>query len=208
MATSRAGTAARRFTLRYCLHSGSSRGVRDFLETSLVPFASAHPHIPIDLLLQPGRHPTLRAEFGARAHGGRRSTRLVGAHPRSPRPVLLAAIARADAEVPPRLVSLRNATRQEVSQRAARAVPRRSSQLWEQRITARHTTAAPHKLLTRIILCACLNMQVFEMLEKYRDMSGQRVRRFNQRGMGKTPSVQGEWMPFRQLDQEHEVIRA
>lgn len=66
------GGKVSRFALRYCLHSGSSRGVRDFLERSLVAFATAHSHIPIDLLLQPGRHPTLRAEFGARAARARR----------------------------------------------------------------------------------------------------------------------------------------
>jgi hypothetical protein len=48
---------------------------------------------------------------------------------------------------------------------------------------------------------------VLELLERYRAMSGQRVARFTQRGMGKTPSVQGEWMPYRQLDQPHEVLR-
>ena len=50
--------------------------------------------------------------------------------------------------------------------------------------------------------------QVLELVERYRDMSGQRVRRFTQRGLGKTPSVQGEWMPYRQLDDAHEVVRA
>jgi hypothetical protein len=49
--------------------------------------------------------------------------------------------------------------------------------------------------------------QVHELLERYRDMSGQRVRRFTQRGMGKTPSVQGEWSPYQPLDKPHEVVR-
>ncbi|KAJ1634175.1 hypothetical protein T492DRAFT_975143 [Pavlovales sp. CCMP2436] len=117
-----------RFSLRYCLHSGSSRGVRDFLETCLVPFATDHPDIPIDILLQPGRHPTFLADY---------------------------------VEAPSRLVSLRNAAR----------------------------------------------LEVLEMLKRYRDMSGHRVRRFTQRGMGKTPSVQGEWQPYQKLDQPHEIVR-
>lgn len=39
-------------------------------------------------------------------------------------------------------------------------------------------------------------------------MSGWRVRKFTQNGMGQTPSVQGEWMPFHALERPHEVVLA
>jgi large subunit ribosomal protein L43 len=57
---------ATRFSLRYCLHSGSSRGVRSFIEGSLKEFARRDEQLLIELALQPGRHPTLRAEYGMR----------------------------------------------------------------------------------------------------------------------------------------------
>lgn len=58
----------KRVTLRFCKSSGSSRGVRDFIETDLVGFAEDHPGTAV--YLKPRRHksPSFVAEY---LNGGR-----------------------------------------------------------------------------------------------------------------------------------------
>nr|BAH72256.1 ACYPI004785 [Acyrthosiphon pisum] len=53
----------KRVTLRFCKSSGSSRGIRDFIETDLVSFAQDHPGTA--LYLKPRRHksPSFVAEY-------------------------------------------------------------------------------------------------------------------------------------------------
>lgn len=53
----------KRITLRFCKSSGSSRGMRDFIETDLVSFANDHPGTAV--YLKPRRHksPSFVAEY-------------------------------------------------------------------------------------------------------------------------------------------------
>lgn len=53
----------KRITLRFCKSSGSSRGMRDFIETDLISFAQDHPGTAV--YLKPRRHksPTFVAEY-------------------------------------------------------------------------------------------------------------------------------------------------
>lgn len=53
----------KRVTLRFCKSSGSSRGVRDFIETELLNFAEGHPSTAV--YLKPRRHksPSFVAEY-------------------------------------------------------------------------------------------------------------------------------------------------
>lgn len=53
----------KRVTLRFCKSSGSSRGVRDFIETELLNFAEVHPSTAV--YLKPRRHksPSFVAEY-------------------------------------------------------------------------------------------------------------------------------------------------
>lgn len=53
----------KRVTLRFCKSSGSSRGIRDFIETELVSFAQDHPGTAV--YLKPRRHksPSFVAEY-------------------------------------------------------------------------------------------------------------------------------------------------
>eukprot|EP00700_Malawimonas_jakobiformis_P001195 EC720678.1.p1 GENE.EC720678.1~~EC720678.1.p1 ORF type:complete len:125 (+),score=16.90 EC720678.1:66-440(+) len=48
----------------YCKHSGSSRGVRSFLETErLTKFAEEHPSVVVEATERPGRHPFLKGLY-------------------------------------------------------------------------------------------------------------------------------------------------
>ncbi|KAF0853089.1 mitochondrial ribosomal protein L43 (mL43) [Andalucia godoyi] len=49
--------------LLYCRHSGSSRGVRDFLRSAFDSYASAHASIAISSETAPGRHPHVVASY-------------------------------------------------------------------------------------------------------------------------------------------------
>lgn len=53
----------KRITLRFCKSSGSSRGIRDFIETDLISFAQDHPGTVV--YLKPRRHksPSFVAEY-------------------------------------------------------------------------------------------------------------------------------------------------
>lgn len=53
----------KRVTLRFCKSSGSSRGIRDFIETDLISFAHDHPGTAV--YLKPRRHksPSFVAEY-------------------------------------------------------------------------------------------------------------------------------------------------
>jgi len=53
----------KRITLRFCKSSGSSRGMRDFIETDLITFAQDHPGTAV--YLKPRRHksPSFVAEY-------------------------------------------------------------------------------------------------------------------------------------------------
>lgn len=53
----------KRVTLRFCKSSGSSRGIRDFIETDLISFAQEHPGTAV--YLKPRRHksPSFVAEY-------------------------------------------------------------------------------------------------------------------------------------------------
>jgi len=45
--------------IEYCRHSGSSAGVRAYLQDFLVPFASANPHLQIAVSEKANRHPSV-----------------------------------------------------------------------------------------------------------------------------------------------------
>lgn len=50
--------------IRFCTRGGSSAGLRDYLETMLVPFANANPQIEISVSrLAWGKHPYVRAGY-------------------------------------------------------------------------------------------------------------------------------------------------
>ncbi|XP_050436126.1 39S ribosomal protein L43, mitochondrial [Adelges cooleyi] len=53
----------KRVTLRFCKSNGSSRGIRDFIETNLLAFAEEHPETAV--YLKPRRHksPSFVAEY-------------------------------------------------------------------------------------------------------------------------------------------------
>jgi large subunit ribosomal protein L43 len=53
----------RRMVLSYCERGGSSKGVRNFLETMLVPFAEHNPQISIQVAIRPHRYPQVVAEY-------------------------------------------------------------------------------------------------------------------------------------------------
>ena len=46
-----------KLTLNYCEHSGSSRGVREFVAGGLDAFRQANPQLELVAALRPGRHP-------------------------------------------------------------------------------------------------------------------------------------------------------
>merc|ERR1712166_588564 len=50
-------------TLRYCEHSGSSRGAREFLQASLPSFVEKNPQLAFDPKLRPGKHPFVEATY-------------------------------------------------------------------------------------------------------------------------------------------------
>lgn len=52
-----------RMTLRYCLHSGSSRGVRDFMRSNLRTWAEAHPHVSVHLEQVNGKAPVVIGHY-------------------------------------------------------------------------------------------------------------------------------------------------
>ncbi|GBF94060.1 hypothetical protein Rsub_07328 [Raphidocelis subcapitata] len=53
----------KRVIIRYCDTSGSSQGVRLFLDQQLAAFSGQHPHINVRRELRKGQHPYIEAEF-------------------------------------------------------------------------------------------------------------------------------------------------
>ena len=53
----------RSILISHCGHGGSSRGVRDYLERFLVPFAEANPHLQIAVNKRPLKHPEVRGWY-------------------------------------------------------------------------------------------------------------------------------------------------
>lgn len=53
----------REVVLRYCASSGSSRGVREFVEHDLISFASKNPQVEFQTKIQ-GGHPCVFAKYG------------------------------------------------------------------------------------------------------------------------------------------------
>lgn len=49
--------------LSYCEHSGSSRGVRDFVKEHLLAFQETNTQLSIEAKSWPGRHPYFRGEY-------------------------------------------------------------------------------------------------------------------------------------------------
>ena len=53
----------RSLLISYCPKGGSSRGVREYAERLLVPFAEANPQIQIAWHMRPNRHPAVRGYY-------------------------------------------------------------------------------------------------------------------------------------------------
>ncbi|XP_064392186.1 large ribosomal subunit protein mL43-like [Halichondria panicea] len=53
----------KRLTFQYCKAGGSSKGVRQYLDSYVVKLAKEAPHTAIYVRLRPGRHPRLVGEF-------------------------------------------------------------------------------------------------------------------------------------------------
>ena len=48
----------------YCEHGGSSRYIRDFLQSgNILQFASQNPNVEIRCMLRPGKHPYVRGDY-------------------------------------------------------------------------------------------------------------------------------------------------
>ncbi|ODV84822.1 hypothetical protein CANARDRAFT_200398 [[Candida] arabinofermentans NRRL YB-2248] len=56
-------TPCKKITLTYCNFGGSSKGMREFLSTRLKKISSNYPSIYFQVLLKPGFHPVLKAEY-------------------------------------------------------------------------------------------------------------------------------------------------
>lgn len=52
-----------RLTIHYSKGAGSSRGVRDYIRSQLVPFAEENPQIIIEAVPRGGLHPYLEASY-------------------------------------------------------------------------------------------------------------------------------------------------
>ncbi|RDD40547.1 39S ribosomal protein L43, mitochondrial [Trichoplax sp. H2] len=52
-----------RITLRYCNKGGSSRGLREFINSNAVDFAQKNPQVVVYVRPRPYRHPSIIAEF-------------------------------------------------------------------------------------------------------------------------------------------------
>lgn len=61
--TTRGVWQLRSLVISYCEHSGSSRGVREFLSNQLVPFATANPQLQIVAQLRRDRHPSVQGDY-------------------------------------------------------------------------------------------------------------------------------------------------
>jgi large subunit ribosomal protein L43 len=57
--------ALRQLTLHYCKNGGSSRGVREYIETGLVDFARQNPQIECRTVVRNGRHPYVQGLYPA-----------------------------------------------------------------------------------------------------------------------------------------------
>jgi large subunit ribosomal protein L43 len=53
----------RRLTLSYAKHAGSSKGVREFIDSGLAQFARENPQIEIVAIHKPSRHPSVTGEY-------------------------------------------------------------------------------------------------------------------------------------------------
>ena len=53
----------RELVLQYCSHSGSSKGARQMIRASLVPWCEQNPQVQVAAALKSGRHPVLRAAY-------------------------------------------------------------------------------------------------------------------------------------------------
>ncbi|CAM9162107.1 unnamed protein product [Hapterophycus canaliculatus] len=53
----------RKLTLKYCDHSGSSKGAREFIRHQIVDFANSTPAAEVATELRPGQHPYLLGDY-------------------------------------------------------------------------------------------------------------------------------------------------
>ena len=53
----------RKLTVKYCEHSGSSRGARDFIRHCILDFANKTPAAEVVTELRPGKHPYIMGEY-------------------------------------------------------------------------------------------------------------------------------------------------
>lgn len=53
----------RKLTLKYCEHSGSSKGAREFIRHQIVDFANCTPAAEVATELRPGQHPYLLGDY-------------------------------------------------------------------------------------------------------------------------------------------------
>mmetsp|Transcript_40713 Transcript_40713/g.79705 ORF Transcript_40713/g.79705 Transcript_40713/m.79705 type:complete len:141 (+) Transcript_40713:24-446(+) len=53
----------RRLVVSYCKHSGSSRGVRSFIEEKLPALQERYPHLQVETTLRSGKHPHLEGFY-------------------------------------------------------------------------------------------------------------------------------------------------
>lgn len=52
-----------KLVLNYCEFSGSSKGVREFVDTMLPQFVKQNPQLPFESVVRRGQHPFWKAEF-------------------------------------------------------------------------------------------------------------------------------------------------
>jgi len=49
---------------RYCDIGGSSRGIREYIQTTLIPFSESNPQINFKVAIKRNRHPCITASYG------------------------------------------------------------------------------------------------------------------------------------------------
>eukprot|EP00455_Lapot_gusevi_P028805 TRINITY_DN30873_c0_g1_i1.p1 TRINITY_DN30873_c0_g1~~TRINITY_DN30873_c0_g1_i1.p1 ORF type:complete len:226 (-),score=71.67 TRINITY_DN30873_c0_g1_i1:163-783(-) len=53
----------KKLTIQYCEHGGSSRGIRDLINSSLAQFRETNPQLVVEIKKRNGRHPCAYAEY-------------------------------------------------------------------------------------------------------------------------------------------------